>query len=68
MIVRILRGTVAEGRPLTVGDVINLAPNEAQYLIALGKAEQMDVAAAIVADPAAVHKTAERKAPLKRGR
>ena len=66
--VRILRGTVADGRPLACGEMLALNDAEAQYLIAVGKAERATVQESAVTEPETLVETAERKAPLKRRR
>jgi hypothetical protein len=42
MLVRILRDTVAGGRPVTVGEVVDVSDGDARTLLALRKAERAD--------------------------
>jgi hypothetical protein len=42
MLVRILRDTVAGGRPVTVGEVVDVSDGDARTLFALRKAERAD--------------------------
>ncbi|MBT9156748.1 MAG: hypothetical protein DDT37_01736 [Firmicutes bacterium] len=61
----IVDSTIAGGRAVVSGEVVELSELEAGFLIQMGKAKLVEKT---LAEPLAVRETAERKAPEKRHR
>ncbi len=61
----IVDSTISAGRVVVAGEVVELSNQEAQLLIAIGKAKMVEK---ILAEPLAVRETAERKMPERRHR
>ncbi|MBT9156746.1 MAG: hypothetical protein DDT37_01734 [Firmicutes bacterium] len=74
IVVVIVDSTIAAGRVVAPGDTLELSEQEANLLIAMGKARLVDMVAEgisveeILTDPLAIRETTERKTPEKRHR
>ncbi|MBT9134591.1 MAG: hypothetical protein DDT38_01330 [Firmicutes bacterium] len=61
----IVDATIAAGRVVVPGELVELSKQEGELLIAMGRAR---LAGKILTDPLAVRETTERKPPEKRGK